>query len=977
MESRFKIEYKKLNQDQKKAVDNIEGPVMVVAGPGTGKTQILALRIGNILNKTDVGADSVLCLTFTNSAVEAMQERLAKYIGAESKKVNVFTFHSFGMKIIEENARVLGFDSAPKLLDELDTVQLFDKIFNEYDWQYLRPRADSSRYFKDLRSLISLLSRERVSNKEFSFEIDEEIKNFLADENSFSSRGENKGKLKKEVERRISELEKTKEVAEFIKLYKKIKLEGNFLDYDDVLENLVKIVEESPETLAFIREKYLYVLVDEHQDSSLVQNEFLARVWQKVEDPNIFVVGDDRQLIYGFSGASIEHFAGFRKTFPKAKLITLVDNYRSTQIILDASHALLKSVMTDKKLKSQSKEEYPIKLVEASSKRAEILAAALDIKEKEKSGIKLSECAILMTKNSEAREAIAILHEEGISVSTREALNLFDQKEAREFLRILKVIIDPANTQALALSFFDENSEIPPVEATEFFLRENMREFSFDSLKNKSSTLFVGKIEAWIAKLVKWQKEAKEKNAKDFIKVLVEEILIQEKIKEKDKIVSSREILSTITKLFSQKLEKNPELTLHEFTLYLERLAFYNEVVPIEVNLREGVKVLTMHSAKGLEFDYVWLAHLDERSLGSEKRAHFTLPKSIEDRTLEQDVDKIKRRLYVAITRARKFCTLSYATLSEGGSEREISKLIADLPKEIFEKVKFKENFQTKKQGVGNMGKIIKLVGDRYSDRFVSASTLNNFFECPRKWYFNNFLQLPGEKLEILEFGSAVHALLDYILKSTKVPKWTEVEKVVQKELSSRGYSDSVARERMKREVLQVVKKWVEKRLSKILPSRKTEEGVSVRDDRFSYLKIYGKIDLIENLGGGEVRVTDFKTGNSKRSSEILKRDEEGRMSSNLRQLAMYSYLLERNQKWQARVRESRLEFVEVNNDKEYFFDTEITGEEIDLLIKDIKDYDVMLKNGTWVSRECNFNSYGKNAECEYCKLSRAVIKPS
>jgi len=161
----FKDDYKKLNKAQKEAVEALDGPVMVVAGPGTGKTQILALRIANILEKTDIKGDGILCLAFTNAAVEAMKERLKKYIGETGEQVNIFTFHSFGMKVIEEHFKVLGLKEKPRLFLDTDTAIFFDQILNNYRWKYLRPRADATRYFQDLKSLISLLKREEFLKK--------------------------------------------------------------------------------------------------------------------------------------------------------------------------------------------------------------------------------------------------------------------------------------------------------------------------------------------------------------------------------------------------------------------------------------------------------------------------------------------------------------------------------------------------------------------------------------------------------------------------------------------------------------------------------------------------------------------------------------------------------------------------------------------------------------------------------------------
>jgi len=322
----FEEKYQKLNSLQKEAVDYIEGPVMVVAGPGTGKTQILALRIGNILKNTDTSPDGVLCLTFTNSGVSAMRERLRKYIGVTGSKVVVSTFHSFSMKIIEEFFSVLDLENSPKLMDDSDSIGLIDEILNNNQWQHISPRSDAGRHFQDLKSLISLLKREGMSPEDFLNEIEKDIKKLEESPESISTRGESKGQIKKDIIRKIESLNRSREVVKFFELYEKVKKEKNLLDYDDVLELAVKIVTLSDEARDSIRERYLYLLIDEHQDSSGIQNEFLKKVWGEVEKPNIFVVGDDRQLIYGFGGASLSYFEGFKHSFGKAKLITLVDN---------------------------------------------------------------------------------------------------------------------------------------------------------------------------------------------------------------------------------------------------------------------------------------------------------------------------------------------------------------------------------------------------------------------------------------------------------------------------------------------------------------------------------------------------------------------------------------------------------------------------------------------------------------------------
>jgi DNA helicase-2/ATP-dependent DNA helicase PcrA len=174
-EKKFTEEYARLNKAQREAVDTIEGPTMVVAGPGTGKTQILALRIGNILLRTDITADGILCLTFTNSGVKAMKSRLREYIGPAAEKVHISTFHGFGIELIEKYYGHLGFLKMPKLLSDDEGVFLADDILQHNDWKHLRPRANPEMYFTDLKHLISVLKRERLTPSEFLSYVEADI----------------------------------------------------------------------------------------------------------------------------------------------------------------------------------------------------------------------------------------------------------------------------------------------------------------------------------------------------------------------------------------------------------------------------------------------------------------------------------------------------------------------------------------------------------------------------------------------------------------------------------------------------------------------------------------------------------------------------------------------------------------------------------------------------------------------------------
>jgi len=964
----FETEYKKLNKEQRQAVDTIDGPVMVVAGPGTGKTQVLALRIANILEKTDVGADSVLCLTFTNSGVAAMRERLRRYIGGASSKVHVNTFHTFALRVIEENYELLDLDEPPKLLDENGLIMLVDHILENNEWQHIKPRGDNSRYYRDLKSILSLLKREQITPDEFEAEIKADIARIKEDPNNISTRGESKGELKKEFVKKIESLERTLEVVWFYRVYEAAKKERNVFDFDDVLSALVSLTTDE-NVCADLKEKYLYVLIDEHQDSSGVQNLFLQNVWGKEEQPNIFVVGDDRQLIYGFGGASLAYFEGFKHSFGKAKLITLVENYRSTQNIIDTSHALLESSISGDKLRSNSTDSHPLRLLECEYERDEIIAFGLDVL---KNKIQPSEAALLVPKGRHVKTAATILRDMGLKVSTDKEGNLFDFAEAQSLIRILRIVADPYNNVALAESFFDPLSGIQPIDAHEFIRSQNMREFAQLLIAEEEARLFLDNTphKSWLRKLRAWVNTSNTLDVYTLVQKIGDELLIST-AGDHDTLVRRVEVVRTILHLILAQTEKDKNTTLIKFLNFLDRLDVYNEQIPLATfGKQEGVRIMTLHASKGLEFDYVWIAHMDEGSFERGKRLGFTLPENIDEKVAEKDEEVLKRELYVAITRARKFCNISYASTSYTGRAIHLSAVVDAIPGELLERVSKGEvereilehnpNLYIKNERPAAkpvlLEELSEIVSGEFTERLVSVSMLNNFFECPWKWYFRNLLQLPEPENRSLVMGNLVHGAIDKILKSRKKP-------------SDKELMDFVSGDK---EASHIVKHWVEEYFDKLAKSYENEKSVSVKDERFPELTVYGKIDLVEKIGEESARVTDFKTGTPKKKSDIEKPDEYDKMSNLMRQLTMYSYLLKQSPKWNVEVSESRLLFLEAKDKKEEIYQTHIDDETINLLVADIMEYRDSVASGKWVSRECHFKSYGKqDAECGYCKMAK------
>ncbi len=982
----FDEAYKNLNKAQREAVDTIDGPVMVVAGPGTGKTQILALRIANILLRTDIGASGILCLTFTNSGVRAMRERLRKYIGQASSEVKVSTFHSFAQKLVEKNFELLDLHRMPELLDEQASVLLCDEILHNNEWQYIRPRNNPSQYFYDLKSLISLLKRENINPEEFSESIVIEIESIKRDPASISSRGESKGKLKKEIEKKIESLERTKESVTFYSLYEEVKKEKGLMDYDDVLSYALEIVKTGEDVKSAIQEENQYILVDEHQDSSGVQNELLRAIWGKVELPNIFVVGDDRQLIYGFGGASISYFENFKHTFGKAHLITLVENYRSTQGILDTADVLLKSTLAEGSLQSNTKDKYDIELYECQYERDEILLAGQLFKKKIESGIAPEECALLVPKNRHVRSAVRILRDLGLPVSAGHSISFFDIPETHFQRCILRVVNDPYDSVSLGELLFSQLSNIDPLEAHKFLRSISARNLSLEDLINYKATdkndLFSdsNSIRTLGKKIKNWIDIYISSDIYTLIQTIGKEYFL-DGVKDHNDLVRNVEVVRTYLHLAISQLEKHPHIKLGEYLEYIDRLESYNHHIPLAIiGMDGGINVMTLHGSKGLEFEVVHIAHMNESTFMNGKRRGFTLPESIENLIEEKDELTAKRELYVAITRAKRFCSLSYSLESFTSAPLEVAHIIGDIPdthivrKSLDESEKiisdgnpsvYIEN-KSIKEKVGTK-ELAKIVAKEYTEKNVSVTLLNNFFECPWKWYFNSFLQLPTPKTESLFLGSVVHYGIEYILKNKIKPTDKILDTIINASLDKELVYEKSLRGRVQKNAKIIMNNWIKNYYSNIHKDYITERSVSFHDKMLPHLKMYGKIDLTEKYDDGIV-VTDFKTGSSKTKGVIEKKDEEGRQSSLLRQLAMYSYLLSLQ-----KVSHSKLLFLEEDSkDKNSVYTTHIGEEEIDLLVRDIKEYDSALSSGSWISRECHFKPYGgEQTECEYCAKAK------
>ena len=347
LEKRFFEEYEKLNEKQRKAVDTIEGPVMVIAGPGTGKTQILASRIGKILLDTDASPSNILCLTYTDAGVVAMRKRLLSFIGPDAYKVNIYTFHAFCNDVIQENLFL--FDkTALDPVSELEKIQYFKELVDSFPKNHPLKRYRGDVYFEisNLQSLFSTMKKEGWTPEYINGKIDEYIAD-MPEKEEFIYKTQragkwNKGDRKPSYQETLDRMEKFRAAVNEFEPFQKLMRQKNRYDFDDMINWVIRAFEENSNLLANYQERFQYILVDEYQDTSGTQNrlvQLLISFWDK---PNVFVVGDDDQSIYRFQGANVVNMIDFAENYKNDLLtVVLTNNYRSTQPILDISRTLI------------------------------------------------------------------------------------------------------------------------------------------------------------------------------------------------------------------------------------------------------------------------------------------------------------------------------------------------------------------------------------------------------------------------------------------------------------------------------------------------------------------------------------------------------------------------------------------------------------------------------------------------------------
>lgn len=999
MENQFKKIYDSLNPEQKLAVNTIEGSVMVIAGPGTGKTQILTLRIANILLKTQINPENILALTFSDSASLQMRQRLSEIIGTPAFRVDISTFHSFANEIIKNYP-----DEFPKLLSsenmtEIEQIELIVKLIDLLDLKLLRPYGEPLYYLKDILALINDLKKEGVLPDDLKKAIENQKKDFKSVDDLYHEKGIYKGQMKGKYQDLEKAILKQGEFLQVFAAYSNALDAQKKYDYNDMLLEVIKALENNNSLLLRIQEKYQYILIDEHQDTNAAQNKLIEQVASFFEVPNLFVVGDVSQAIYRFQGASLENFLYFKKLYPGAKLINLEMNYRSHQLILDAAGSLIEknisaNILPQPKLLADKKKlAEKIKVIALSDYHFENEFIADNIEKKISEGVEPDQIAVLARRNIDLEEIAQSLKRRGIQFNIQSDQDIFSDLTIQKLILILQAVENFGDEESFIKASHVDFLNIEPIDIYKilnYSRREASDIFSIISkVKKLSKQLSLEKVQALVdfnLKFNGWVKLNHNIPLDDlFVKIINESGMREYVLKSTDNYQTLNKLISLFDEI-KIRLYKNPEFDLTNFIQLLETVKKHKVVLNSKSknSFVQGVALLTVHKSKGQEFDYVYILNCFDGRWGNSRRrsAKIKLPWAYlgGDKKTNAEFDEIedeRRLFYVGLTRARVGVTLTYSNSDISGKVQLPSQFIQEINPDLVEEIdtqNFEKNFD--KQFLFDEAKTnsIDLKNQEYfSKQFLekglSVTGFENFLDCPWKYFFRNLVMLPDVKNKYLIFGTLIHNVLDLFIRQRKNKKLTANFLIsnFKDRLNEQALSENDRQELLEKgeNVLkafyyQVIPNW-----PMDIQSEMVIRGVKISEQ----ITLNGRLDMIEPLlNSNMVRVHDFKTGKPKSRSQI----DGSKIDSNynyLRQLTFYKILLDRYKEGLFKMSEGVIDFVEPDErgifHSEVFAITEGNIKELEDQIKFVADQIINLK--FW-------DQYCDKKDCEYCNLAKMVF---
>lgn len=938
-----------LNPRQREAVEHIEGPVLALAGPGTGKTHILSARIGRILMETDAQAQNILCLTFTDAGVNAMRQRLLEFIGPEAHRVHIYTFHSFCNSIIQDNLELFGRqDMEP--VSELEQVELIRGLLDELDVHHPLRRGRPDPYFYEghLRSLFQRMKAENWTVELVNDRIDAYLQSLPHREEFIYkiNRGNiRKGNLKKsKIEEAQNRMELLRAAAALFPRYQEAMYEARRYDYDDMILWVLRAFEENENLLRSYQEQYLYFLVDEYQDTNSAQNEIIHKLIGFWEQPNIFIVGDDDQSIYEFQGARLKNLTDFYHKFEKdIRLVLLQDNYRSTQQILDVSRGVirhnelrivnkLQDLGIEKLLvaRNGSLAEAPLRpqVVAYPNRLHEEADIVRQLQHFYNEGFPLHEIAVIYAKHRQAGHLVELLEKSGIPYNTRRKINALDLPLIRNLRQLLEYFAAEFQHphsgeyllfQILHFTFFglhpDGLARLSLYQARfEWGDRPPWRELLADEptldkigLEDKAA------LQRFTDFHNHMLREYSSLSAPAFVERLINRSGMLKYVLEHERRTLLLQAVKAFVDFVKAEAARSPRLTVGRLLDLLRNMDANRIALEASSSLQVevGVNLLTAHSAKGLEFRYVYLIdcgrHWEPRTRASAFR--FALPDTL-TYSGEEDAMEARRRLfYVAMTRAKERLHISYSEEDDKGKPQQRAVFIDEMLKSSGLEVQQRalpaaelleaEALRLLEQSTPQVEPLDEATVSGLLEGFqLSVSAMNRYLMCPLGFYYENVLKAPTLMREAAHYGTAMHNTLQRLFERMKLSKG--------KTFGSEGQFLKMFEQEMERRRGFFSRKEYQRRLEMGLRNLSEYYKIHIgsweknvllehkpRNVEMEGVPITGSIDRLILEGLAEARVVDYKTGSQSDAKMKRPTPANPQGGSYWRQLVFYKILYE------------------------------------------------------------------------------------
>ncbi len=879
MDKQLEAEYQKLNAAQKQAVDMVDGPLLVVAGAGTGKTRVIVERIARLIEK-GVDARSILALTFTEKAAGEMLDRVNAGKTGVTLDATIATFNRFGHDLLRTYGSEYGLGRL-RLLGDTGQLVFLREHLDELELDYFAPVSNPDGQLGLLADYVSILKQQLITPKRYA---------------AYAA------KLPASDEAARLERQKHQELAVFFETYLNLCRREQMIDYDDHIYLTIEMLDARPNILKDLREQYRYILVDEFQDTNPIQTKLIDVLAGKSK--NIMVVGDDDQSIYGWRGATLANILEFKKRYPKSKEVALIENYRSAQAILDSAYRLIQhnnphrlEVINkiDKRLQGQIKGKVP-RLRHFISYGEETAWVAKDIERRLAEGQKPGSIAVLARRNQGVQKIHEALELYGVPHVVAGLDNdIYEVPAVRQLLEALKCVADPYDDMALFHTLSGPLFAIDVARLSAFSGRAR-REHS--KLCEILRTEGQGGMKEALAEIDDWRLSAREQTVGNVAYNIISDTKWKKQLyKQAEHEPGVFTEVQALAKFFKTLKEFERVAGVASVQEYIGNLtvlkAAGNQFLDVTLDIADNqVNVLSVHRAKGLEWQTIYIVDCTEGSFPlSAFGGGLKLPDELRTNPNEADehMAEERRLMYVAVTRAKKEAILSYSDRHDSGAPRKPSRFLNELggikPEDSAEETD-RANLELYAPRVDAAFDIsLPEAMLRDGRLFLSVSQIECWLRCPQDFYYRYILNMPLPPAPQLAYGSLIHEVIERVHQGRQgghIPSLEELTKEMARWLPMSGYPSRKSRERAHSQAIKTIKSVYERFLLDDLPIE-SEWPFSLELADMP-LTIKGKIDAIYQLEHG-VEIRDFKTGTSIRTAEQAQRRVAGSQ-----QLTLYAF---------------------------------------------------------------------------------------